>query len=270
MTKDRISFSFGKNWKEYLKTVSVERIDAVKGDLEKWLGKDFIRDKTIIDIGCGSGIHSLGFYLLGAREILSIDIDKYSVDAAISLWEKQGKPENWKIQHASIMDDSFISEYSKKGYDLVYSWGVLHHTGDMWKALDNASKFLKGGSLFWIALYVKGPRYNRDLALKKKYNRSSVFGKWIIEKRYITKQYIKLFIFGEFRKLINVFLNREVYMFRGMDKKHNLKDWLGGLPYEVASLEEIIEFAKERDLVLEKVKTGFEGGNNICLFSKTK
>jgi len=268
MNNEKKKFSFGENWKNYLKIVTDKKIEAVKADLEKWLGKEYISNKTIIDIGCGSGVHSLGFYLLGAKEILSIDIDPHSVSATKSLWEKHGKPDNWKIKKESVLDSDFISRYCVKHFDLVYSWGVLHHTGDMWKAMENATKFLTKGSYFWVALYDKGPRYNKDLALKKKYNRSSNFGKWIIEKRYIFKMYMKSLINRDYKKLGGIFLRRNDYNLRGMDKKHDLKDWLGGLPYEVASLEEIIAFARERQLVLEKISVGSEGANNICLFSK--
>jgi 2-polyprenyl-6-hydroxyphenyl methylase/3-demethylubiquinone-9 3-methyltransferase len=265
--KDR-KFSFGKNWRDYLESISEDRIQAARVDIEKWLGKDSVKNKIVLDIGSGSGIHSLAFYLLGAKEILSIDVDENSVAATKSLWEKYNKPGNWEIMHASILDEEFIQKSKTRQFDIVYSWGVLHHTGDMWKAMENSCKFIKKNGLFWIALYVKGPRYKRDLALKQKYNRSSGFGKWLIKMRFLSREYLKLLLFRDFKKIKNRLLKKEKYLSRGMDVKHDIEDWLGGLPYEVASVAEIVEFTRKKGMILEKIETGFEGGNNVCLLSK--
>lgn len=266
--KDR-KFSFGKNWQDYLESISEDRIQAAKTDIEKWLGKDAVKDKTVFDIGSGSGIHSLAFYLLGAKVVLSIDVDENSVTATKSLRQKYGEPENWEILHASILDDEFVQKNKTRQFDIVYSWGVLHHTGKMWKAMENSCEFIKKKGLFWIALYVKGSRYKKDLALKQKYNRSSALGKWFLKKKYLSRQYLKLLLFRDFKKIKVRLLRQEKILSRGMDVKHDIDDWLGGLPYEVASVAEIVDFTRKKGLILEKIETGFEGGNNVCLFSKS-
>ena len=176
MTNSDITFSFGENWLDYIKNIGREEIENAKGDLEEWLGKEYIQGKNILDIGSGSGIHSLTFFLLGAKAIFSFDYDMNSVEATRKLWEKAGKPANLTVTHGSILDKNFL-ETIGKGYDIVYSWGVLHHTGAMWEAIGNSISLLKPGGTFWITLYTKGSQYSKHLALKQKYNTSSKFQK---------------------------------------------------------------------------------------------
>lgn len=250
--KEHITFSFGKNWRSYVDSMTDDRVEGARKDIEEWLGHDGVQGKTVLDIGCGSGIHSLSYYLLGAKEILSFDADKYSIEATQILWEKAGRPSNWRIQDGSILDREFIGNLDS--YDIVYSWGVLHHTGSLWKAIDNACSLVAPGGLLWISIYVKGPRYPQHLALKQAYNQASVLGK-------------KFMVWKEIYKMMRLRVSWRQNPFawntkvdRGMDVYHDLIDWLGGLPYEVASKEEIIDFCQGRGLLLNKVNEVPEGG----------
>ena len=257
MNKNPITFSFGENWKHYLTTVSEEDINRAKRDIELWLGKNSVSGKTVIDIGSGSGIHSLAFYLLGAQRIYSLDVDPSSVDATKTLWEKE-RPKNWIVSHGSILDGEFIQSIGK--FDIVYSWGVLHHTGSMWEALDNSVSLLAPGGKLWVALYAKGPRYPRDIALKQKYNASSQFGKRLMVYEQIGRTMLRR---------LNHFSNPFTWnkkKSRGMNVYHDIVDWLGGLPYEVASKEEVLRFGKKHGLVLERLEVRGEGANNIYVF----
>ena len=259
MNEDSISFSFGKNWGDYLKTVTGQEIDSAKRDIAEWLGTDFVSGKVVVDIGSGSGIHSLAFYLLGAKEIYSFDSDQHSVEATRALWEKEGRPENWVISHGSILDDGYIKSLGQ--FDIVYSWGVLHHTGAMWKALRNSFSLIKPGGRLWMSLYAKGPNYHKDLELKKKYNSSAKAGKhWMIYKR------IGRLMLRRLRHFKNPFTWNEKKE-RGMNVYHDLVDWLGGLPYEVASEDEVLRIGREHDLVLERIKVIGERMCSIYVFS---
>lgn len=256
-----ITFSFGKNWKSFVDTVSEGAVERAMADIKEWLGADKIQGKTVLDIGCGSGIHSLSYFLLGANEVISFDADQYSVEATNVLWEKAGRPSNWRIQQGSILDPDFFGNLGT--YEIVYSWGVLHHTGSMWEAIGNASSLVQQGGQFWIALYVKGPKYPEHLALKQAYNRASAFGKKLMEWKYIYGLMRDRWKWG-----LNPFAWNQSEV-RGMDTRHDIIDWLGGLPYEVASKEEVIEFLGERGFVLEKIKELPEGGNNMYLFKRS-
>lgn len=260
MEAPKVTFSFGQNWKDYLTTVSVDEIERAKDDIESWLGKDFILGKSVVDIGCGSGIHSLAFCLLGAASLVSFDFDKNSVDATMSLWRAESRPKQWNVSQGSILDKRFVENINCK-FDIVYSWGVLHHTGAMWEAIGNALSLVKPGGIFWISLYAKGPRYTQDLSLKRQYNSASNLGKrWMIYKA------IWKLMLRRIKRLQNPFKWNEKKV-RGMNVYHDIIDWLGGLPYEVASENEVLSFCRKRGLVLEKIKVKGEGGCNVYLFS---
>ena len=259
MDQELITFSFGKNWRSYVDTVSEASIQRAKSDIEEWLGSERVKGKTVLDVGCGSGIHSLCYYLMDAKEVFSFDVDQYSVETTQVLWEKVGKPSNWRVMQGSILDQDLAATIGK--HEIVYSWGVLHHTGAMWKAIENAACLVKRGGLFWIAIYVKGPKYPEHLALKKSYNRASKLGK-----KLMVWNKIAMIMRDRWKAGLNPFAWNEQYG-RGMNVYHDLLDWLGGLPYEVASKEEIVDFCTERGFVLEKITELPEGGNNVYLFS---
>jgi len=272
MAGDNVStpghFSFGANWLAYLENLSESRIKVAQEDIEDWLGIEAIEGKRVVDIGSGSGLHSMVFFRHRARELISFDVDEKSVAATKSLWEKCGKPDNWSARYGSILDSELVQELRQSSFDLVYSWGVLHHTGAMWKAIDNAIDLVAPGGLLMIALYVKGPNYQRDLALKKSFNRASEFGKKVIYWRYVIRQSLKLLLYRRPREIKSLVLSKRHEHRRGMSIYIDIVDWLGGLPYEVASAEEVVAFTRKRNLVLEKIETGFEGGNNIFLLSR--
>lgn len=258
MQDELITFSFGKNWRSFVDTVSEDSVDRARKDIEEWLGRDAVAGKTVLDIGSGSGIHSLCFFLMGAKDLLSIDVDPLSVESTRMLWQKASSPAHWKVTHGSILDLDFIA--SLKKYELVYSWGVLHHTGSMWQAMANACSLVESGGRFWIAIYAKGPKYPEHLALKQRYNRASKLGKKLMVWNYI---------YGIMRDRRRAGLNPFAWnqkQERGMDVYHDIVDWLGGLPYEVASKEEVISFCEKRGFELDQIKEMSEGGNNMYLF----
>jgi 2-polyprenyl-6-hydroxyphenyl methylase/3-demethylubiquinone-9 3-methyltransferase len=266
--KDKISFSFGRNWQNFLKEAEEKNLLAAKNDLVEWLGAEMIQGKRVLDIGCGSGIHSWAFWDLGASQVFSFDFDPDSVTTARILWDKCGKPGNWEIQQASILDKRFVTALQKRPFDIVYAWGVLHHTGDLWTTMENTCSLPGAGGRLWLALYVKGPRYERDLKLKWKFNKASPIKKEFLIWRYKVSTLIKWILFRNWKALRNHFSKKQKILARGMNLRHDVIDWLGGLPYEVASAEEVLAFCRQRGFQLEKIRTANEGGNNIFLFSR--
>ena len=259
MKQDEITFSFGENWKDYVETVTEEEVNSAKRDIEEWFGNGFVLGKTAVDIGSGSGIHSLAFYLLEAKRIYSFDADPSSVEATKRLWVKVESPDKWTVSRGSILDKEFLQFIGQ--FDIVYSWGVLHHTGAMWEALEKSFSLVKPGGKLLVALYAKGPRYPKDLALKKKYNVASELGKhWMIYKR------IGRVILSKLGHLENP-LTWNQKKRRGMNVYHNIVDWLGGLPYEVASENEVLTFGRKYGFILEQIKVKGEGGCSIYMFS---
>jgi len=263
MDKLKCAFSFGKNWGNYVENfVDEYRISNAEQSLLQYLPREEYKDKVFIDIGCGSGIFSLSALRLGCRKVISFDIDKYSIEATEKVKNRFSYllSENylWEIFTGDILDENLISRLEKNG-DIAYSWGVLHHTGNMWKAIKNASKLVKSGGFFIIAIYNKTSSSAYWLKVKKFYNSAPKFIKLllvyfcffcIICKRIIT--YLLEFLS---RKEKKIKLNKLFAQRRGMSTFYDIIDWLGGYPYEYASFEEVKNFVEALGFKLIKAPT---------------
>jgi len=228
----------------------------------EWLGKDAVRDRRVLDIGSGSGLHSLSFVLLGAEHVHSFDYDPKSVEATETLRAMWDGPSNWTVERGSILDEDYLS--SLASFDVVYSWGVLHHTGDMWTAFDNAVHLVRPGGVIWAALYHKGERYKKHLAVKRRYNRASAFGKTMLEMRALGR-----LMLSRIRHLHSRLVWKETKR-RGMSVLHDIRDWFGGLPYEVADEDEVVRFGTDRGLILRRIHVADEGGCSTYVFERER
>ena len=168
MSKER--FEFGNNWKKFLDNLTDERIKEAEKSLREWLGIKDLSGKTFLDIGSGSGLFSLAARNLGA-EVYSFDYDSESVNCTKFLREKYYKNDTkWTVERGDILSEKYLSKLSK--YDVVYSWGVLHHTGHMYQAFANTDKLVKPGGLLYIAIYNDQGRQSRNWRrIKKMYNK---------------------------------------------------------------------------------------------------
>lgn len=112
------------------------------------LNLETLEDKTFLDIGSGSGLFSLAAVRLGARQIHSFDYDLQSVACSRELKRRYFPQKNdWSIEQGDVLDKDYLNSLGQ--WDIVYSWGVLHHTGNMWQALGNIVQLVKkGGNLF--------------------------------------------------------------------------------------------------------------------------
>ncbi|OGI17699.1 MAG: hypothetical protein A3J63_02815 [Candidatus Moranbacteria bacterium RIFCSPHIGHO2_02_FULL_40_12b] len=261
-------FSFGKNWQSFLKTLDDKRINEAKKSLVNFLGgEEKIKGKTFVDIGCGSGLFSLSAYLIGASKVVSVDVDDFSVTCVKHLKEKQNNPPRWEIIKGSALDENFIKSLGQ--FDIVYSWGVLHHTGDMHKAFENITLLTHELSQLYLAIYNDNKLFFEGsssfwLKVKRLYNKSSR-----ITKRIMEGIYIAYFVCGLASHFINpITYIRNYQSLRGMNFFTDIKDWLGGYPYEYASTETIVNHFKNLDFMCAKTIPARSIGCNEFLFIK--
>lgn len=269
-------FGFGKNWKKFVKRYATEeRLADAQNKLLDVLLLPNLDGRTFLDIGSGSGFHSYAAWRAGAKKVISFDYDADSVEATKKLWEMAGSPGNWSVMRGDVLDTEFMRQF--KDIDIVYSWGVLHHTGNMWKAIENAALPLEGrrDGIFFIALYsynsyqsVYKPAPEYWLEVKKRYNESGVLTKRYLELQYIKRMYFKGKGFKEKIRDLKRFLDaRKSIHRRGMSLMTDIRDWVGGWPMEFVKEDELVTFCEQKlHLRLARLLTG--GGNTEVVFSK--
>ncbi|MFT3735727.1 MAG: class I SAM-dependent methyltransferase [Rhodocyclaceae bacterium] len=262
---EEMRFGFGANWADYIdKNFSDERVEISRKHLLGFLKLDDLTGKTFLDIGCGSGLHSLAAWRSGAARVVSFDYDSNSVATTKKLRELSGSPENWTVMQGSVLDEKFVDMLPKA--DIVYSWGVLHHTGSMWKAIENAARCMGPSSVFYIALYSSDvyvdPSPEYWLKVKREYNVAGPLRKAWMEWCYAWKDSIR----GCLIRGKSPFAHMRRYkQSRGMSYWHDVRDWLGGYPMEFAGNKETEAFAKSRlNMELIHIKAG--EGNTEFLF----
>lgn len=79
LTRAESHFAFGRNWAEYAGKITEAEVREAEAGLLRLMGGERLEGKRFLDIGSGSGLHSLAALRLGAREVLAVDIDADSV-----------------------------------------------------------------------------------------------------------------------------------------------------------------------------------------------
>ena len=163
-------FRFGENWARFLSLLDERRIAGAERSLREMLEAETLAGQSFLDIGSGSGLFSLAARRLGAR-VHSFDYDPQSVACTSELRRRYfADDEDWKVEEGSALDEAYVRSLGE--FDTVYSWGVLHHTGEMWRALDNARLPVREGGKLFVAIYNDtGTQSGRWKAIKRTYNR---------------------------------------------------------------------------------------------------
>lgn len=263
-------FDFGGNWANFLRTLDDERIAEAEKSLRAMLEADSLTGKTFLDVGSGSGLFSLAARRLGAR-VHSFDFDPRSVACTAEL-RKRYFPDDpdWRIEEGSVLDSEYLERLGR--FDILYSWGVLHHTGNLYQALENVTRLVKDGGDFFISIYNDtGSSSRRWRWIKKTYCRLPRLLRTPFAIAVAAPIQIYPFTVYLVRGKLALFIDkrRSYNKQRGMSWWHDQIDWIGGYPYETAKPEEIFEFCKARGFRLERLVTC--GGGNACnqfVFSK--
>jgi SAM-dependent methyltransferase len=260
-------FEFGKNWRAFLAGLTDTKIDHATSALKSLLQVEDLKEKSFVDIGSGSGLSSLAAFRLGAK-VCAFDFDNDSVACTRTLKSRYAATsDHWRILQGSALDASFLSTLGT--FDVVYSWGVLHHTGRMYPAIENSMKLVAPGGLFAVAIYNDQGAWSPRWAKIKRFYCSGPLGKTITQAIYIPYQIIRG-LAADLVWLRNPWARyRDYSQNRGMSIYHDWIDWLGGHPFEYAKPEEIFHFFRARGFSLVNLETaGGSVGCNQFVFRK--
>jgi 2-polyprenyl-6-hydroxyphenyl methylase/3-demethylubiquinone-9 3-methyltransferase len=261
-------FEFGENWSRFLAALDGQRISEAEDSLRRMLETESLEGRSFLDIGSGSGLFSLAARRLGAR-VHSLDYDPSSVACTAEL-RRRFFPDDgaWTVEEGSALDADYIRSLGL--FDVVYSWGVLHHTGDMWRALENAQLPVRPGGRLFVAIYNDtGTQAARWKWIKKTYNRlprllRPPFAALAIAPDEI-KPAVRALLRGRPRDYARRWTGYDKN--RGMSRWRDIIDWVGGYPYEVATPDEIFDFYRARGFTLTRLKCGGVGlGCNEFVF----
>jgi SAM-dependent methyltransferase len=233
------------------------------------LGVANLQGRRFLDIGCGSGLFSLAARRLGA-EVHSFDFDPHSVACAQEL-KRRYFPEDstWRVEGGSVLDSGYIDRLGQ--FDFVYSWGVLHHTGSMWVAIENAiSRVASSRGTLFIAIYNdQGWKSHAWWFIKMLHNRAPRFLQWpfaiaitvVTHVLVALKQAIRL-------QPITVFSNLFKAPPRGMSIKYDMLDWIGGFPFEFATFETLEAYFRARGFMVQNAKRCASLGCHELVFQR--
>src|SRR4051812_15302818 len=260
-------FEFGDNWAQFLAVIDDSRIAQAEQAIKAMLEVETLEGKSFLDVGSGSGLSSLAARRLGAR-VVSFDYDPQSVACTAELRRRYFDGDaNWTVEEGSALDADYLARLGN--FDVVYSWGVLHHTGEMHKALANVAACVKPGGKLFIALYNDQGRASKAW--------------WMIKKAYVSLPKPLRFLvvwpclvrlwgpatLRDFALLRPFATWRNYKGQRGMSPYRDVIDWVGGFPFEVCKPEEVFDFYKSKGFSLSRLSTCAGGiGCNEFVFER--
>jgi len=265
MTTTDVRFEFGKNWEDYARSIDVQEIEAATACLSNMMGEVPLAGRSFLDIGSGSGIHSLAALRSGVSSLLAVDLDLDSVATTRAVLAKFWEEKNYQVREQSVFD----LDPASGQFDVVYSWGVLHHTGNMAQAIRKAAAMVAPGGYLAVALYGKTRYCGIWWRIKRWYVSSDPD-----QQKRARGWYIRLFSY--YLLLRGQTLTKKLASFkkkRGMSFEHDVHDWMGGFPYESVTPEELYRIIEPCGLRLLKARTHrrsglFGSGCDEYLFGK--
>jgi 2-polyprenyl-6-hydroxyphenyl methylase/3-demethylubiquinone-9 3-methyltransferase len=271
MSNDKERFAFGANWLRFLSVVDESRLVEAEKSLVAMVGDPKeIAGRRFLDIGSGSGLFSLAAARLGASRIHSFDYDAQSVACTQEVKRRFSPPAaQWKAERGDVLDRDYVAGLGR--WDVVYSWGVLHHTGRMWEAIGNAADLVDNDGLLFIAIYNdQGPTTRFWTRVKRLYN-SGAIGRAAVTSFFVSYWALRGLLADVVRFRNPLRRYREYRSSRGMSLFHDWIDWLGGFPFEAAKPEAVFRFLQDRGFALRNLITCGGGlGCNEFLFRRVR
>jgi 2-polyprenyl-6-hydroxyphenyl methylase/3-demethylubiquinone-9 3-methyltransferase len=268
VTNDPVRFAFGANWSRFMECVDERRIKAAEDSLiEMTRNADSIAGRTFLDAGSGSGLFSLAASRLGAARVHSFDYDANSVATTAEI-KRRFRPASpaWTVECGDILNRDYVDSLGK--WDVVYSWGVLHHTGRMWEAIANACDLVAGGGLLFIAIYNDQGWKTRVWKKIKRLYSANVLGRAAVLAAFIPYWTMRG-AGGDLLRFRNPLRRyRDYRSERGMSIVHDWIDWLGGYPFEAARPEAVFRYVTDRGFTLRNLMTCGNLGCNQFVFER--
>jgi 2-polyprenyl-6-hydroxyphenyl methylase/3-demethylubiquinone-9 3-methyltransferase len=228
-SSESLRFGFGRNWRSFSeKALTPESLAAARAQFAALLDGIELEGRTFLDIGFGQGL-PLVFARERGAEVLGIDIDPDNVLALRATSRALGLPAPPPHRIVSILNPGLPREYPR-GFRVVHSWGVLHHTGDMRAALEAACRLVAEGGIFICSIYNRHWSSPIWSVIKRTYNSLPAPARSLLVWSLYPVIYAAKFL---------VTGRNPRRMRRGMDFYHNVVDWVGGYPYEYAGIDEI-------------------------------
>lgn len=274
---DVAPFAFGKNWARFLSTLTEERIGSAEASLRNLLRRNDLKGCRFLDAGSGSGLFSLAAYRLGA-EVTSFDVDEDSVACTQELKKRFcSETDRWQVLGGSLLDRAFLETIGE--FDVVYCWGVAHHTGNMWNAIDNLLPVVKPGGSVVLAIYNDQLYISRAWRGVKRIYRKlpsflrplyvAVIGCATFMKRLAVTLAACLLRLVTLRNPLTPLTNwLAETQARGMHGWYDLVDWVGGWPFEVARPEIVFRYLRDRGFTLQELTTSIGHGCNEFVFER--
>lgn len=265
-------FGFGENWRDFVELLDEKRIREAERSLIEMLEIDSLEGRSFLDIGSGSGLFSLAARRLGASPVHSFDYDEDSVACTRELKQRFFPGDgDWTVERGSALNEDYVRSLGT--FDVVYSWGVLHHTGDLERAMEMASLPVKTGGRLYVAIYDdRGWSSRLWKKVKRAYNETSRPVRMLLLAVATVWLELRSTIGNMLRGENPLALRRwtEKKERRGMSRWHDIKDWVGGYPFEVARAEEVFDFYRERGFELVRLRTAKGHGNNEFVFRRRR
>ena len=265
-------FKFGKNWAKYSHQISPQTIKIARDSLVDMFGEQGVVGKSCLDVGCGSGIFTIAAIQLGASRVEAFDYDPVSVATTQENLESflENQIIGTNVFQGDILDRQILVRLGS--FDIVYSWGVLHHTGAMWSAIENTCSLVKPNGQLLIAIYNdQGWKSRVWKLIKATYVSIPKYLRFLI----LIPSFIRLWFPTFLREFIqlNPFHSWNTYSIRrGMSPWTDVVDWVGGYPFEVATPGKLTDFVSSKgfELVRSRLVHGGKGCNELLFRNQGK
>jgi SAM-dependent methyltransferase len=113
-------------------------------DFSRWKGKQ------VLEIGCGLGTDAVNFARAGA-DYSAVELSKVSMELAMKRFEVFGL----KGRFVNTNAEELAKHFAPRSFDLVYSFGVIHHTPRPQAVIEEARKAIKPDGEFRMMLYAR-------------------------------------------------------------------------------------------------------------------